>query len=54
MCKIRFYIQLPHSDSIHKWILAQQVGRFQIGVEPGHWGAHQVLGHETDVSNNVL
>ena len=35
-----FYIQLPPSDSIHKWTLAQQEGRFQNGVEPGHWGGH--------------
>ena len=40
MCKIMFYIQLPPSDSIHKWSLAQQEGRFQNGVEPGHWGGH--------------
>ena len=32
MCKIMFYIQLPPSDSIHKWTLAQQEGRFQNGV----------------------
>ena len=25
MCKIRFYVQLPPSDTIHKWTLAQQV-----------------------------
>ena len=36
MCKIRYYIQVPPSDTIHKWTLAQQVGRFQNGVEPGH------------------
>ena len=48
-----FYIQLPPSDSIHKWTLAPEVGRFHIGalknVEPGHWGGHQVSGHGRDV-----
>ena len=43
ICKIRFYIQLPPPDIIHKWTLAPQVGRFQNGVEPGHWGGHQVM-----------
>ena len=42
------------SDIIHKWTLAPQVDRFQNGVEPGHWGGHQVSGHETDMSNYVL
>ena len=32
MCKIKFYIQLPPSDTIHKWTLAQEVGRFHIGA----------------------
>ena len=50
--KIRFYNQLPTSDTIHKWTLAPEVGWFQNGVEPGHWGGHQVSGH--DVSNHVL
>ena len=36
------YNQLPTSDTIHKWTLAPEVGRFHIGhgaitdVEPGH------------------
>ena len=34
--------------------MAPQVDRFQNGVEPGHWGGHQVSGHETDMSNYVL
>ena len=42
MCEIMFYNQLPTSDTIHKWTLAPEVGRFNIGVltdvEPGHWG----------------
>ena len=42
MCKIRFYIQLPPSDIIHKWTIAPQLGRFQNGVKPGDWGGHQV------------
>ena len=54
MSKIRFYIQLQPSDTIHKWTLAQQVGRFQNGVEPGHWGGHQLSGHGTVVSNHVF
>ena len=33
-------------------------GQFHIvaftDVEPGHWGGHQVSGHETDVSNHIL
>ena len=53
-----FSNQLPTSDTIHKWTLAPEVGRFHIGaltdVEPGHWGVHQVSGHGTDVSNHVL
>ena len=48
-----FYIQLPTSDTIHKWTLAPEVGRFHIGaptdVEPGHWEGYQVSGHGTDV-----
>ena len=43
---------MPPSDIIHKWTLAPEMGRFQNGVEPGHWGGHQVSGH--DVSNHVL
>ena len=58
MCQIMFYNQLPTSDTIHKWILTPEVGRFNIGaltdMEPGNWGGHQVSGHETDVSNNIL
>ena len=53
-----FYNQLPTSDTIHKWTLAPEVGRFQISaltdVEPVHRGWHQVSGHETDVLNYVL
>ena len=49
MCKIRYYIQVPPSNTIHKWTLVQQVSRFQNGVEPGHWGAHQVSRHGRDV-----
>ena len=54
MCQIMFYNQFPASDTIHKWTLAPEVGRFQNGVEPGHWGGHKVSGHEGDVSNHVL
>ena len=54
MFQIMFCNQLLTSDTIHKWTLAAEVGRFNIGVEPGHWGGHQVSGHETDVSNHVL
>ena len=57
-CHIMFYNQLPTSDTIHKWTLASEVGRFHIGamtdVETGHWGGHQVSGHGTDVPNHVL
>ena len=53
-----FYNQLPTSDTIHKWTLASEVGRFHIGdmtdVETGRWGGHQVSGHGTDVPNHVL
>ena len=42
MFKIMIYIQLPTSDTIHKWTLAPEVGRLNIGgltdVEPGPWG----------------
>ena len=38
MCQIMFYNQLPTSETIHKWTLPSDVGRFQIGaltdVEP--------------------
>ena len=38
MCQIIFYNQYPTSDSIYKWTLAPEVGRFRIGqgtdVEP--------------------
>ena len=54
MCQISFYNQLLPSDTIHKWTLAPEVGWFNIGVEPGHWGGHQVSGYWTDVSNHVL
>ena len=54
MCKIRYYIQVSTSDTIHKCTLAPEVAWFQNGVEPGHWGGHQVSGHGTDVSNHVL
>ena len=54
MCQIIFYNQLPTSDTIHKWTLAPELGRFHISVKPGHWGGHQVSGNETDVSNHVL
>ena len=58
MCQIMFYNQLPTSDTIHKWTMAPEVGRFNIGdlteVEPGHWGGHILFGHGTDVSNHVL
>ena len=33
MCQIMFYNQLPTSDTIHKWKLAPEVGRFHIGVD---------------------
>ena len=58
ICQIMFYNQLATSDTIHKGTVAPEVGQFHIGaltvVEPGHWGRHQVSGHETDVSNHVL
>ena len=58
MCQIMFYNQLPTSDTIHKWTLAPEVVWFYISaitdVELGHWGGHQVSGHETDVSNYVI
>ena len=58
MYQIMFHNQLPTSDTLNKWTLAPEVGRFKIGalndVEHGHWGGHQVSGYETDVSNNVL
>ena len=48
--KIMFYNQLPTSDTIHKWTMAPEVGRFHIGaftdVEPGHLNGL--------VSNHVL
>ena len=48
------YNQLPTSETINKWTLAPEVGRFHIGaltdVEPGQWGGYQVSGHGTDVS----
>ena len=56
MCQIMFYIQFSTSDTIHKWTLAPEVGRFHIGavtnVEPRSWGGYQVPGHERDVSNH--
>ena len=46
MCQIMFYNQLPTSDTIRKWTLAPEMGRFHIGaltdVIPGHWGGQQV------------
>ena len=58
MCQMVFYNQLPTSDTIHKYTLAVEVGRFHIGaltdVKPGNWGGHQVPGHETDMSNHVF
>ena len=58
MCQIMFYKQLPTSETIGKWTLATEVGRFHIGaltdVEKKHWGRHKVSCHGTDVSNHVL
>ena len=58
MCQIMFYNQLPTSNTIHKWSVAPEVGRFHISaltdVEPEHWGGHQVSSHGTDVSDHVL
>ena len=58
MCQMVFYNQLPTSDTIHKYTLAVEVGRFHIGaltdVKPGYWGGHQVSGNGTNVSNHVL
>ena len=58
MCQIMFYNQLPTSDTIHKWTVTPEVGRFNIGaltdVELGHCGGDQVSGHGTEVSNHVL
>ena len=31
MCQIMLYHQLPTSNTIHKWTLAREVGRFHIG-----------------------
>ena len=49
MCQIMFYNHLKTSDTIHKCIIAPEVGRFHIGaltdVEPRHLGGHQVYGH---------
>ena len=46
MCQIMFYNHLPTSDTIHKWTLAPEVGRFHISaltdVESGQWGGHHV------------
>ena len=57
MCQIMFYNQLPTSDTIHKWTLAPELGRFNVGaitdMEPGQWGGQQVFGYRTDVSNHV-
>ena len=57
MCQIMFYNQLPTSDTIHRWTLAPELGKFIIGAftdaEPGQWGVHQVCGYGTDVSNHV-
>ena len=57
MCQIMFLNQLANSDTIHKWALVPEVGRFHINeftdVEPGHWGGHRVSGHGTNVSNHV-
>ena len=53
MCQIMCYNQLPTSDTLHKWTVDPEVGRFHIGalidVEPGHWAAHQVSSHGRDV-----
>ena len=41
MCQIMFYNQLQTSDTIHKWTLAPEVGRFHIGALTnvlGYWG----------------
>ena len=58
MCHVMFYNQLPTSDTIHKWTLAPETGRFHIGamtdVKTGHWRRHKVSGHGTDVPNRVL
>ena len=58
MCQIMFYNQLPTSDTIRKWSLAPDVGRFHIGamtdVETGHWVGPKVSGYGTDVPNHVL
>ena len=56
--QIMFYNQLPTSETINKWTLSPEVGRFHIGaltdVEPGYWGGYQLSAHGTDVSNHVL
>ena len=33
MCQIMFYNQLPTTDTIHKWTLPPEVGRFHIGAQ---------------------
>ena len=47
ICEIMFYNKLPTSDTIHKWTLAPEVGRFHTGaltdVEHGHWGGTNYL-----------
>ena len=64
-CHIMFYNQWPTADTIHKSTVAPEVVRFHISaltdvelgltdVENGHWGGHQMSGHETHVSNHVL
>ena len=57
MCQIMLFNQLSTSDTIHKWNLAPELGKFNISaltdVEPGQWGVHQVCGYGTDVSNHV-
>ena len=57
-CQIMFYNQLPTFNTIHKWTLAPEVGRFHIcarnDMESGHWGGHQVSGHERCVKSGFI
>ena len=57
-CHIMFFNQLPNPDTIHKWTVAPEVVRFQIGdltdVELGHWVGYQVSRHERCVKSGFI
>ena len=52
MCQIMCENKLPTSDTIHKWNLGPEVGRFHVSaltdVKPEHWDRHQVPDHGSD------